>query len=147
MLGGGTAPTAHLLVTTPCNSPAGPPSVSGYYPWIDVFMVDRNRDCGADGGNGLVEVSIPLPDRAHLFEACKTYTVVINKKRVHALAVDGAALCPPETSDPSPEEAPADGSDQTVGADDPHDLRLLRLLAGVVGRVEAVPLAQGLQPG
>ncbi len=105
MLGGGTAPTAHLLVTTPCNSPAGPPTVSGYYPWIDVFMVDQNRDCGADGGNGLVEVSIPLPDRAHLFEACKIYTVVINKKRVHALAVDGAALCPPETSDPSPEEA------------------------------------------
>ena len=67
-------------------------------------MKGWNPNCEVGGSDVLSEVSISLPERAHLFEACKTYLVVINKKRVHAPAVDGAVPCPPESYEPKPED-------------------------------------------
>ena len=59
-------------------------------------MVTRIPEYARERTDGLVEVSIPLEDRAHRFEACKTYSVFINRKTVHAMATDTAEPCPPE---------------------------------------------------
>lgn len=103
VLESGGSPTVRLVVTTPCVPPDGPPSISDYYPWIEVGMVTQIRECTVESAEGLVEVSISLEDRAHLFEDCKTYAVVINQRRTHATANDIAGFCASE-SDPAPED-------------------------------------------